>query len=130
MSRVAGACGNRLNISNIAAVTQICFMVERSLIRLARSTAFERAGRTILRWAMDRPEPTSEKQRAALRDLDRLRRERDMLHGLFARTSGYFTAAEVGNSDPIERWGRRIGRALGALAFVGLCVYLYLTYAR
>jgi hypothetical protein len=53
-----------------------------------------------------------------------------MLHGLFARACGYFTAADADNSDPIERWGRRIGRALGAFAFVGFCVYLYLAYVR
>ncbi|MFO0990119.1 MAG: hypothetical protein U1F37_22675 [Alphaproteobacteria bacterium] len=32
--------------------------------------------------------------------------------------------------DPIERWGRRIGRTLGALACVGLAIYLYVTYIR
>jgi hypothetical protein len=32
--------------------------------------------------------------------------------------------------DPIERWGRRIGRALSLLAFIGLCAYLYATYLR
>lgn len=79
---------------------------------------------------MDRPEANSERQRAALRDLETLGRERDMLHGLLARGSGYFLAADAGNSDPIERWGRRIGRALGAVAFIGFCVYLYFTYGR
>ena len=79
---------------------------------------------------MQRPDPASEKQQAAMRDLEALRRERDMLHGLFARASGYFAAADADNSDPIERWGRRIGRVLGALAFAGFCVYLYLTYVR
>ena len=45
---------------------------------------------------MDRPDPDSERQRAALRDLEGLRRERDLLHGLFARASGYFAAADAG----------------------------------
>ena len=79
---------------------------------------------------MDRPDPTSEKQQNALRDLEGLRHERDMLHGLFARGFGYFSAADADDTDPIERWGRRIGRTLGALAFVGFCVYLYFTYVR
>jgi hypothetical protein len=79
---------------------------------------------------MDRPDANSERQRAALRELEGLRRERDMLHGLFARASGYFAAADADHSDPIERWGRRIGRTLGAFAFVGFCVYLYFTYVR
>lgn len=35
-----------------------------------------------------------------------------------------------GAGDPIERWGRRIGRALGLIAVVALSVYLYLTYLR
>jgi hypothetical protein len=30
--------------------------------------------------------------------------------------------------DPIERWGRRIGRGASIVAFIGLCLYLYLTY--
>jgi hypothetical protein len=32
--------------------------------------------------------------------------------------------------DPIERWGRRIGRGASVLAFIGLCLYLYVTYLR
>ena len=79
---------------------------------------------------MQRPDANSEKQRAALRELESLRRERDMLHGLFARGFGYFAAADADASDPVERWGRRIGRTLGAVAFLGFCVYLYFTYVR
>jgi|SRR5215204_5113814 len=105
-------------------------MAERSTIQLARSTLFERAARTGLGLAMDQPDANSERQRAALRELEGLGRERDLLHGLFARASGYFSAADADNSDPIERWGRRIGRALGAVAFVGFCAYLYFTYVR
>ena len=33
-------------------------------------------------------------------------------------------------ADPIERWGRRIGRGASVAAFIGLCLYLYLTYLR
>jgi hypothetical protein len=79
---------------------------------------------------MDRPDANAERQRAALRDLEGLGRERDMLQGWFVRGSGYFRAADADDADPIERWGRRIGRALGAVAFVGFCVYLYFTYVR
>jgi hypothetical protein len=32
--------------------------------------------------------------------------------------------------DPVELWGRRIGRALSLAACIGLGVYLYLTYLR
>lgn len=35
-----------------------------------------------------------------------------------------------GTIDPIELWGRRIGRALSLIVFIGLAIYLYLTYVR
>jgi hypothetical protein len=37
---------------------------------------------------------------------------------------------EDNTPDPIEIWGRRIGRSAGVVAFVGLCIYLYVTYLR
>lgn len=33
-------------------------------------------------------------------------------------------AAEGGRTDPVELWGRRIGRALSAVAFVALVLWL------
>ena len=35
-----------------------------------------------------------------------------------------------GTADPIELWGRRIGRGLSLVAFVALAIYLYVTYVR
>lgn len=32
--------------------------------------------------------------------------------------------------DPIEMWGRRIGRTLSLIACIGLGIYLYMTYVR
>ena len=78
--------------------------------------------------------PAQDKQRAALADLARLRSEGDALSGffggLFGRVGPHFAAADAPGNDPIERWGRRIGRALGALALVALCGYLYVTYVH
>lgn len=37
-------------------------------------------------------------------------------------------AAGAGETDAIELWGRRIGRALSLAAFIGLSIYLYVTY--
>ncbi len=83
---------------------------------------------------MTSPEPVSQKQQQALRDLDALRRERDLfdgwLHGFFTRGFSHFSARDADGTDPMEIWGMRIGRALGAVAFIALCVYLYGTYAR
>ena len=48
------------------------------------------------------------------------------------RASDHFAARDAigtdGTIDPIELWGRRIGRALSLAGFVALAVYLYATY--
>ena len=48
--------------------------------------------------------------------------------GLFGRSREHFAAADTPGDDPIEKWGRRIGRTLSAIAFLALAVYLYVTY--
>jgi len=45
------------------------------------------------------------------------------------RASDHFSAKDAGD-DRIERWGRRIGRGLSLVAFVGLAIYVYLTYFK
>lgn len=64
------------------------------------------------------------RQHVAFKELERLRHEGDILTGLLRPT----TAAETDSADPIERWGRRIGRGLAAVAFLGFCVYFYVSY--
>jgi hypothetical protein len=75
-----------------------------------------------------------QKEQQAARDLEALGREGDLLHGLwhrsFGRAIGHFSAEETEASDPIELWGRRIGRSLGAIGFVAFGVYLYVTYVH
>jgi hypothetical protein len=96
-------------------------MVERSPIQTGTSTEFQL-------------EPQTERQRTAERDLAALSRERDLFHGLWygllAQGARHFSGADMQGSDPMERWGRRIGRALAMVAFAGFCLYLYLTYVR
>jgi hypothetical protein len=60
-------------------------------------------------------------EQAARRELDKLRRDGDALGGIFAR---WFTPATVDRSDPIEVWGTRIGRGIGAVAAIAICLYL------
>jgi hypothetical protein len=72
------------------------------------------------------PSRSDRQQHSALKDLERLQHEGDVLSGLLRPT----TAAEIDMADPIEKWGRRIGRALAAVAFIGFCVYFYVTYVR
>ncbi len=70
----------------------------------------------------------------ALRSLSDLQRETDLLgrsglRGKARHIVDHFTAAEARSEhDPIELWGRRIGRGLGAIGVVGLVIYLYAAY--
>ena len=70
-------------------------------------------------------------RREALRTLAHLRERDDIgssaLTRAARRATDHFAANEAA-SDPIELWGRRIGRALSLAAFVGLAIYLYVTY--
>jgi len=48
------------------------------------------------------------------------------------RATDHFAARDAlaggGAVDGIELWGRRIGRGLSLVAFIGLAIYLYVTY--
>ena len=80
-----------------------------------------------------RHEREEAERRTALTNLERLRHEGDTLFGSALTGAGRRAADRVSAkdaADPIELWGRRIGRALSLAAFIGLCVYLYLTYLR
>jgi hypothetical protein len=79
------------------------------------------------------------RRREALDTLDRLRRDRAPLAGsgladAARRAARHFAGADAvgpdGARDPIELWGRRIGRALSLLVVIVLSIYLYLTYLR
>jgi hypothetical protein len=78
------------------------------------------------------------RRREALDTLDKLR-ERDTvaqsaLVGAARRAAKHFAGGDAagpdGTVDPVELWGRRIGRALSLLAVIALSVYLYWTYLR
>ncbi|MEA2929830.1 MAG: hypothetical protein QOG38_2258 [Hyphomicrobiales bacterium] len=70
-------------------------------------------------------------RREALRTLDQLRERDDIgssaLTRAARRATDHFAAKEAAN-DPVELWGRRIGRGLSLIAFVALAIYLYVTY--
>ncbi len=75
-------------------------------------------------------------RREALRTLGELRERDDVASSALSRAArratDHFAAtdavAEHGESDRIELWGRRIGRGLSLVAFIGLAIYLYVTY--
>lgn len=76
---------------------------------------------------------TEDRDRAAS-DLKTLRHEGAELGGSLAgmarRTAAHFAGRDDKADDAIEIWGKRIGRALSAVAFVGLAIYLYVTYLK
>lgn len=91
--------------------------------------------------ASDRHAREEARRREALDTLERLRHHEDglgsALAGAAKRAGDHFTAKDAtsdaaasGAADPMELWGRRIGRGLALIAFVGLCIYLYATYLR
>jgi hypothetical protein len=72
-------------------------------------------------------------RREALRTLGELRERDDIgssaLSRAARRATDHFAAKDAdAANDPIELWGRRIGRGLSLAAFIGLAIYLYVTY--
>jgi ferric-dicitrate binding protein FerR (iron transport regulator) len=107
--------------------------------RGVRVNRMDRAAPTAYASLMASEKPDRQaRQRDALREIDRLNRPETVFGSArFAdatkRIGDHFAAAEAPREapgDPIELWGRRIGRTLSAIVFVGLAIYLYLTYLR
>src|SRR4051812_15171795 len=81
-----------------------------------------------------------DERREALRTLDTLRESDTFATSALARqarrAADHFAARDAmtdavgrgGSVDPIELWGRRIGRALSLVGFVALAIYLYVSY--
>jgi len=71
-------------------------------------------------------------ERAARRELHNLRHEGAELGGALSamakRTATHFAGDK--ENDPIELWGKRIGRSLSLIGFVALAIYLYVTYVK
>jgi hypothetical protein len=72
------------------------------------------------------------RRREALKTLESLNEHETVGSSALARAArragDHFAAKDAGEDDRIELWGRRIGRGLSLAGFVGLAVYLYLTY--
>jgi hypothetical protein len=75
----------------------------------------------------------AQRQKEARRILDRVASDSETVgSSTLARTatrlSNHFMADGDADDDRIEILGKRIGRALGLIAFVVLAIYLFLTY--
>jgi hypothetical protein len=88
-----------------------------------------------------RRDEQQKRQREAQRTLDQVERDSttfasSSLAQQAQRTRDHFAAADAvgagdgGATDPIELWGRRVGRALSLVACIALAIYLTLTYLR
>jgi hypothetical protein len=77
-----------------------------------------------------------ETRKAALKDLHALHHEGAEIAGAMSatakRTAAHFAGHDRGvtENDPIELWGKRIGRALSLIGVVALAIYLYVTYVK
>jgi ferric-dicitrate binding protein FerR (iron transport regulator) len=75
------------------------------------------------------------RQREAQQTLDRLQRDGGaFLASALRRAAAHLSARDAvgpdGTADPIEVWGRRIGRTLSLLGVLALAIYLYMNYLR
>jgi len=75
----------------------------------------------------------AEKTEQALQDLKRVEAESETVLGstftrMADRAQKHLAAADKDETDQIEVWGTRIGRGAGLVFFVGLVVYLAVTY--
>ncbi len=73
------------------------------------------------------------RQQEAKRILERVTRDSETIgSSSFARTASrvgkHFSGGENPQDDRIEVLGKRIGRLLSLIAFIGLAIYLYVTY--
>ena len=78
----------------------------------------------------DRHEQVADEAR---RDLERLGSQGEVVGtsamARAAKKAGdHLSGADAPENDPIEIWGTRIGRGLGVVFFIGLVIYMAVTY--
>ncbi len=81
---------------------------------------------------MDKDGRNEETRQAALKELHGLRHEGAELGGALSATAKRMASHFAGDNerDPIELWGKRIGRGLSLIGFVALAIYLYAAYLK
>jgi hypothetical protein len=77
----------------------------------------------------------ADKERESQRILDRVGREADssgfsIVSRTTKRTRDHLAAADADQSDAMEYWGTRIGRAIGLAVTIGLIVWLVIFVVR
>jgi len=82
----------------------------------------------------DKPDPHAN-EREARKALERVQRDAEVVgQSSFVRAAGrareHLAGADADPSDPVEVWGRRVGRGLSVIAFIGLAIWLIGYLAR
>lgn len=75
----------------------------------------------------------AERKAESERILERVRRDSETVgSSAFARTTtrlaDHFLARDAPQDDPVEIVGKRIGRVLSVIFFIGLVIYLFMAY--
>lgn len=83
---------------------------------------------------MSNKPPHDAREDEARKVIERVERDSEIVgRSSFVRAAGkardHLTATEAEADDPVEVWGRRVGRILSVIAFIGLALWLlaYLT---
>lgn len=82
----------------------------------------------------DQPDPKAD-EREARKAIERVERDSEVVgQSSFVRAAGrargHLAGADADQSDPVEVWGRRVGRGLSVVAFIGLAIWLIGYLAR
>ncbi|MEL6435774.1 MAG: hypothetical protein AAFP99_03155 [Pseudomonadota bacterium] len=74
---------------------------------------------------MARPDEEQKRREEAARALRNVERDSETLGtSSFIRAAKHFTAADADQEDPVEVWGKRVGRLLALAVFVVLLIWL------
>ncbi|MBO6640118.1 MAG: hypothetical protein JJ920_19645 [Roseitalea sp.] len=84
---------------------------------------------------MSHKPPHDEREDEARKVIERVERDSEIVgRSSFVRAAGkardHLTAAEADADDPVEVWGRRVGRILSVIAFIVLALWLFAYLTR
>lgn len=84
---------------------------------------------------MSKKPPHDAREEEARKAIERVERESEIVgRSSFVRAAGKardrLAAADAEGEDPVEIWGRRVGRILSVIAFIGLALWLFAYLTR
>lgn len=84
---------------------------------------------------MSNKPPHDAREEEARKVIERVERDSEIVgRSSFVRAAGkardHLAAADAKGEDPVELWGRRVGRILSVVAFIGLALWLFAYLTR